>query len=67
LTVEDHEFFAAGLLVHNSLAIAAWLGERRGQDWAPPSDAPAQTLLSKIPDGMFYEPEGGGNPWDARW
>jgi hypothetical protein len=50
------------------LAIAAWLGERRGQDWAPPSDAPAgRSLLSQMPAGLFYSPEGGGNPWDARW
>jgi hypothetical protein len=48
------------------LAIAAWLGERRGQDWAPPSDAPAQTLI-RPPEGLFHEPEGGGKPWDARW
>jgi hypothetical protein len=40
LTVDGcHEFFAAGVLVHNSVALAAWVGER--SPWG--DDQPAAT------------------------
>jgi hypothetical protein len=44
------------------LAIAAWLGERRGQDWAPPTPVPweARSVIERAPPGLFYEPDEGG-------
>jgi hypothetical protein len=37
--------------------------------WAPQTPVPAEarSVIDRAPPGLFYEPEGGGNPWDAQW
>jgi hypothetical protein len=73
LTVEgEHEFFANGVLVHNSwregqhddlvlaLALACWVGEHgHAGEWGPAPES-ARSEMSRAPEGVFAE---GESPW----
>ena len=72
VTLAGHETFEAWREgQHDDLVLAAalacWAGERLCVEWHQTSGDPAgRSLMDRAPPGLFYSPEGGGNPWDAR-